>query len=100
RLALAAQLDSTNKQAAVVAATFSLPRIADPLGRVELLANVILADPLDGSAHLNLARELMSRGAFRGARRFYERTLDVYGAMGMQPDEDLYDELFRMSWAI
>ncbi|MEC9374668.1 MAG: hypothetical protein VYC34_12525 [Planctomycetota bacterium] len=69
-LALALELDMTNKEAAVLTANYTLERVRDPLTRVEILTNVILSDPLDPSTHLNLARELMSNGAYAAADRF------------------------------
>lgn len=72
RLTLATQLDPSNKDAAVLAASHVLDRSDDALGRVEMLLNVVMADPLDASSHLNLARELRSHGAFAGAMRFQE----------------------------
>lgn len=71
RLTLATTLDVTNKQAAVLFASYFLERTDDPLERVELLCNVILADPFDRNALLNLSHELIQHGAFRGAQRLF-----------------------------
>ncbi|MEM9082413.1 MAG: hypothetical protein AAGB34_02370, partial [Planctomycetota bacterium] len=69
---LAATLDVTNKDAAVLFATEFLDRATEPRDRVEILCNVVLADPIDEAAMLNLAHELMSHGAFDGAARMFE----------------------------
>lgn len=98
-LTLATELDMTNKEAAILAANYSLPRIDDPLARVELLANVLLADPVDPSAHVNLARELMSQGSYDAARRFYERGAAVLRAAGENPEERIGLELMAAFWA-
>ncbi|MCA9292688.1 MAG: hypothetical protein KDA20_02610 [Phycisphaerales bacterium] len=76
-LQTAATLDVTNKQAATLFATYYLDRLDDPHDRVDLLINVVLADPLDISALENLARELVRLGAFAGAMRFYDRMRDI-----------------------
>jgi len=100
RLTQAIQLDSTNKDAAVLATTYALPRTTDPLARVELLANVILADPIDRQAHLNLARELLNQGAYQAAERFYARVVDLTAAAGESTDAALVAETFLVSWAL
>lgn len=72
RLTQATTLDSTNKDAAAMAASYFLERSSDPLGRVEMMVNVVLADPTDESAHLNLSRELRAHGAYSQAERFFD----------------------------
>ncbi|MEO1129138.1 MAG: hypothetical protein AAFX05_05435 [Planctomycetota bacterium] len=69
-LVLATTLDVTNKDAAALYASYFLPLSDDPIERFDILANVLLADPLDPSAHENIAIELMQHGAFTGALRF------------------------------
>lgn len=81
RLTTATQLDSTNKQAAALAATYYLERSDDPLGRVETLANLLLADPLDPVSHRRLAKELLAHGAYAGAKRFLQRADDLVAAL-------------------
>lgn len=76
-LQMATTLDVTNKQAATLFATYYFDRLDDPQDRVDLLINVVLADPLDISALENLARELVRLGAFAGAMRIYDRMRDI-----------------------
>ncbi len=76
RLLLAAE-DRTNKEAAALFSTEFLGRAQSGMERVELLANVVLSDPVDAGALENLAGELMRRGAFRGAQRMWDRVSDV-----------------------
>jgi len=71
RLTLSTTLDSTNKEAAALAAAYALPRTDDALARVELMANIVLADPLDPAALRDLAEEFMSFGAYKAAKRFF-----------------------------
>jgi len=95
----ATQLDMTNKQAAILAANYSLERLDDPLARVELLANVVLADPIDPGGHINLARELMDHGAYNAAARFYTRAAQVMMARQQNPRERIGPELMAVQWA-
>lgn len=99
RLTEALSLDPTNKEAAVLAATYSLPRITDPMARVELLANVVLADPLDHTAYLSLARELMRFGAFAAGKRFFDRATDLYAAAGLDREVDVRADMAIAAWA-
>jgi len=78
-LTTATTLDVTNKAAASLFATVFLDRAETPLERVEILANVVLADPLDPAAHNNLAQELMSHGAYQQALRFLNRAREAEG---------------------
>ncbi len=100
RLTRATQLDPTNKDAAVLVATHAMPSTEDPLARVELLANTILADPIDRQAHLNLARELLNQGAYRAADRFYQRVLDLLRAAGEPTSSALVSETLLVFWAL
>ncbi|MEM1167020.1 MAG: hypothetical protein AAGI30_12110 [Planctomycetota bacterium] len=86
-LLLATELDATNKQAATLFAAYFLPLASRPLDRVELLANVWLADPLDPGAAENLMGELVRTGAFQAADRVFamhERLIVLRG-------ENLFD---------
>jgi len=72
RLGEATALDPTNKEAASLAYTYFAERVDDPRGRVDLLMNLLIADPLDPNIHMWLANELAIAGAYRGARSFHE----------------------------
>lgn len=98
RLTLATQLDSSHKQAAVLAATYFLERSEDPMGRVEMLANVVLADPSDPSASLNLARELRRHGAFTASSRFQTNAETILQRQGVQPSTDEFVESLVCRW--
>lgn len=91
-LLLATQSDPTNKEAAALFATEYLDRTDDPIARIELLANIVLADPLDPQVHQNLAHELLAQGAYRGAKRFIEFVSNLLIARGgsLSP-EQLFD---------
>lgn len=83
RLLMATTLDVTNKDAVALQASYYLDRTSDAGERFDLLSDVVLADPLDAGAYLNLADECMRRGAFRGARRFLDITRALENARGV-----------------
>ncbi len=94
RLTMATTLDVTNKTAAALYATYFLDRTNDPKERAEILGNIILADPCDPGPYTNLALELMRRGAYSGAKRFYERAGDLQQAAGViLSTEDIFDRI-------
>lgn len=97
-LTRATQLDSTNKPAAARAADYFLEHESDPKGRIELLANVILADPLDPSAHLNLSREFLRHGATHAAERFLNHTVALWKLSGYQQDEGTLLQRYALQW--
>lgn len=97
RLKLATQLDSSNKDAATLAATFFASRVADPIGRLDLLANVLMADPIDPNVHLSIARDLAMRGAFKGARRFHGNARRIMTIAGEVPETVQFESLM-LEW--
>ncbi len=76
-LKLATTLDSTNRDAAATAAAYYADRVDDPIGRLELLANLLLAEPTDPETQLAIARELAAIGAFEQAARFQDNVTRV-----------------------
>jgi hypothetical protein len=88
RLSRAIELDSSNKDAAVLALGFFEQRSDDRWGRLDLLTNLLLADPLDPQVHARLARECASGGAYQAARRFNRnvRTLIKQGGQSDTAD--------------
>lgn len=97
-LTRAVQLDQSNKDAAVLAASWYLERSEDPVGRVEMLVAVLLSDPLDANAHLNLARELRSHGAFMAAQRFQDTAGNLLQALGVAPSLQQQIEALTGIW--
>ena len=98
RLTQATQLDSTNKQAAVLAAAFYNSRSDDPMGRIEMLVNVLLADPLDAAAHRDVGREFARHGAFRAALRFTGYGDRLSNAAGVRLPTSSLTESLVMLW--
>jgi tetratricopeptide (TPR) repeat protein len=84
-LTQATTLDVTNKEAAALHATYFLGRTTDGRERVDLLANLLLADPGDRQVYLQLIDELFQRGAFKAAKRFHDRAADLRDAARDRP---------------
>lgn len=98
-LTRAVQLDSTNKEAAALAATYFAQRVADdPAGRLELSINLLLADPLDPNVHLTLARQLARFGAFLQAMRFHALASRIFQADSGRMSDQLQLERLVLSW--
>lgn len=66
----AVSLDGTNKEAALLALSYYDQRVGEADGRLELLSNLLYADPLDPNTHSRLCKEMASAGAYGSARRF------------------------------
>lgn len=100
RLADSTDLDSTNKDAAAMAVAFYNERCDDPIGRLTLLINLLMADPVDPDTHLLIARELGAGGAYAGAKRFYETTQTIFAAANQQTPRDVITEWYTCVWNI
>ena len=98
KLKLATGLDSTNKDAALLALTFFSSRSDDPMGRLELMTNLLYADPLDPNAHITLARHLTQMGAFDQARRFHRVQAMILSADGVRPNFRTTIEALMLDW--
>ncbi|MDX2146414.1 MAG: hypothetical protein SFZ23_02740 [Planctomycetota bacterium] len=97
RLKQAVTLDSSNKEAASLALTFFSALSPDPVGALELLTNLLMADPIDPNLHLRLGRELASLGAYEEAARFHfiaQRLL----AAGGSGDPAIGEESWCLIW--
>ena len=74
RLTQATSLDSSNKEAAsLAAAAFSQSR-EDPIAELELAINVLLADPVDPNVHIKIAELLAALGRLRPGAAVSTRT--------------------------
>lgn len=98
KLKLATSLDSTNKDAALLALTFFSSRSDDPMGRLELVTNLLYADPLDPNAHITLSRHLTQMGAFDQARRFHRVQTMILSADGMRSTFRSTIEALMLDW--
>jgi hypothetical protein len=80
-LTTSTELDSSHKEAAALALAYFQAAVPDdPIGRLQLLCNLLLADPLDPHVHLAIAGELSSHAAFDQAARFHTNARAVIGA--------------------
>jgi len=100
KLTLASSLDSTNKDAASLAATFYSMQTDDPVGRFQLLINLLNADPLDPQTHLAMARELAAAGDFPQASRFYQTYQSITSGRGQQLTPGIAAEYQMVQWRI
>jgi tetratricopeptide (TPR) repeat protein len=96
KLTLSAQLDPTHKEAAAFAATYASSRV-DRTGRLDLLVNLLKADPLDPNIHRSLASEFAAAGAFGPARRFLGNARQILNVSGL-PTEGLEREEKVLLW--
>lgn len=97
----ATTLDSTNKEAAILALSlFSEEHPDDPVGRVELLSNLLMADPLDPHVFMTLARQLAAHGVFDHANRLHSSARDLLRKTGgeITPSDEV--EALVLEWQV
>jgi plasmid stabilization system protein ParE len=100
RLKQAVRLDATNKEAALMALNFYSQRVNDPFGRLELMANLLYADPLDPNVHFMIAGELAGLGAFVEARRFHRIAQRILLSAGTQLEPARMGEAMVLDWMV
>jgi tetratricopeptide (TPR) repeat protein len=92
-------MDSTHKEAAALAATYFAERMPeDRVGRLTLLQNLLLADPVDPNVHMTIARELVAGRAYRGALRAYRTAISIVQASGSPLDEEMALQSRVLQW--
>lgn len=100
-LKLAAGLDSTNKDAAILAySTFNEEHPDDAPGRVELLSNLLMADPLDPMVHLTIAAELGKHGCFEQANRMHALGRGILRKTGGEITQTNEVEALVLEWQV
>lgn len=99
RLTEATQLDKTNKDAAALAYAFYRETGGDEVQRLEMLVNLLGADPLDEATHLEMARLLAAVGASSEAMRFYRNAMALTEIEGLQPDLEIATERSNVYFA-
>lgn len=77
-LTAAITFDSANPSAAALALDYYSSRMKKGEGQFELLANTLLAAPLDATLHAAIAGELAGAGATDQAIRFYDNARNLY----------------------
>ncbi|HLP83308.1 MAG TPA: hypothetical protein VK157_03075 [Phycisphaerales bacterium] len=94
RLKQATQLDSTNKDAAVLLFTYVSQRAKTDFERVEALNNLLMADPADAGVHAQFRDLLARNGAWNGAARFDQnvrRMVTAGDPEGLTPEDRLVE---------
>jgi len=94
RLKMATSLDATNKEAALLASALFNERSTDPMGRLEMLTNLLYADPMDPSVHAQISASLAQAGAFTGAKRLWTNAETLLNLSG--PDRQFEGESRRL----
>lgn len=94
----AATLDPSNKAAALMAFTVFAGSVDSASGRLELLANLLHADPMDPRVHQQIRDELASVGAFTQARRFHTSASAILNAAIPQEDPSRAVIAFVLTW--
>lgn len=100
RLKQSLALDSTNKEAALLALTEYSSRINDAEGRCQLISNLILSDPLDPQIQRQFAKELAQAGAYVQSQRFLALAEALYTSGQYRPDEHFDVEMWASRWAV
>ncbi len=86
-LATSTELDSSNKVAAALALAYFDSVIGDPVGRLDMLANLLLADPVDPNVHVQISDHLSRGGAFEQAIRFHDHAQRLLLTAGFAPQQ-------------
>jgi len=93
-----AQLDSTNKDAALLVLQHYSQHHDNPLGRLELLANLLYSDPIDPGVHRMIRDELIDASAFEAALRFHSSSERISALAREQPSASEFVESMCMNW--
>lgn len=98
KLKQSTQLDSSNKEAAILALNYYTSHSSDPVGTLEMLTNLLYADPIDPNVHYELATHLASLGAFTEARRFHGVYTSILRKDGSSINYNLTVEAHMLTW--
>lgn len=97
-LTMATSLDSSNKEAAALAASFYQSRQSDPVANLELAINLLRADPVDPNLHFAVAGELARHGAMEEAQRFHTNARRLIATDGITGDAGIETETYVLRW--
>ncbi|MBX3388954.1 MAG: hypothetical protein KF691_05815 [Phycisphaeraceae bacterium] len=100
KLKQATALDPTNKEAALVTETFFSSSVNDPVGRFELMSNLLYSDPLDPAIYMNMTEELARNGAFVGANRMFRIGEKILIAAGAQIGAEQDMQRLILAWEV
>ena len=97
-LATSTELDSTHKAAAALALAYYEQAEAGNIGRLELLINLLMADPVDPNVHGNIAYVLTRGGAFEQAIRFHDHHQHLLTMAGNPPSAEAILRRIQLRW--
>ncbi len=97
-LTTAATLDMTNKEAASLALSFFGERVDDPVGRADLIINLLLSDPLDPNVMWMLYEHTLAYGAFDAAFRLSNLMSTLLARDNQPPDPALANDRVVLVW--
>lgn len=97
-LASATELDSTNKEAAALALAYYTQAGGEVVGGLELMANLLLADPVDPNVHNQISDLLTRGGAFEQAIRFHDHAQALLVAGRQTPTAEATLRRYRLRW--
>ncbi|GJQ31029.1 MAG: hypothetical protein HBSAPP03_29130 [Phycisphaerae bacterium] len=100
RLKESLRLDSTNKDAALLALSVHTSRSDDTRARLELISNLLLADPLDTKTIRMLRDEFATGGAMKAALRFHVLERQILMKAGQSMDTSSETEGFVLDWMV
>ncbi len=100
RLTQATQLDVSNKEAAALCWSYFGPLVDTRAERLELLLNLLRADPTDPNIHRQVAFELALAGAFPQARRFHSHAVRLFTALDPNLDQNISLESLAITWQV
>src|SRR6185369_4489586 len=79
----------TNKEAAYLAVEAFTRKVEDPQGRLELLSNLLMADPMDPRVLLEVRDAFAGGGAYKAASRFHEVAARILRTTGNADEAEL-----------
>lgn len=100
RLALALQLDATNKDAASLAWQSFGSQVDSPAERFELLLALLMADPTDPNVHRSISTELVQVGGFAQGKRFHAMARDLFDRADSPVADELMLDSLILDWQL
>jgi tetratricopeptide (TPR) repeat protein len=97
-LAEATALDPGHRAAAALAAGYFRASADDVFGEAELLTSLMLADPADVAAQIELGHLLLEHGAYDGAQRILRLATNPRMAGGIPSGSELFADLAIAQW--
>jgi hypothetical protein len=84
RIKMAAKLDGTNKEAAILLYQFFVESSDDRVGAVELMANMLYADPMDPAVYTMLRDAMLDVRAHAEAQRFQDTRASILSQLRVE----------------